>query len=282
MTDPTDRSRFRFYPCYLLQDNEIPFAVWFEDALGYYGVSTVVFDLYLLVDDIEVAAQALVRNGWSIVPYDASKINVGFDSKAHRRLLPPPDPDAADKARVAAQTWPLGPRPPPPPSNRPSPPTTTILLPATDWNYKLPEVTKDATAVASFIPPLPDLLDALIDSFLDCEPSMFFSHLSCQVGYLYGYVTELRQASFAENLKYEHRQFHLDWLSGMSVGTVPFAQHERKIRDALREGKNEIQPCSAPRTDRKLFNQAEQAEVHAAMQQNNLTRNSRDRSSGGF
>ena len=48
-----------------LQEEGIPSVVWFEDAIGHYGVPTVVFDLYLLVSDIDAAAEVLLRRGWT-------------------------------------------------------------------------------------------------------------------------------------------------------------------------------------------------------------------------
>ncbi|RDL35685.1 uncharacterized protein BP5553_06297 [Venustampulla echinocandica] len=263
----TDRSAPRLYPCYLLQDNKIPSVVWFEDALGHHGVSTVVFNLYLLVDDIEAAAQVLVRDGWSIVAFDSSQFDIGFSAKAHRRLLPPQTLNENDPTK--ASTHFTGPPPPPaPPTNRPASATTTILLPAEEWNYKLPPSTD---VVTSYYPPLPDLLDALIDSFLDCTPGMLFAHLACQVGYLYQYVSALKSPSFSDQLKYDHRQFHLDSLSGMSTGTVPFAKHQRAIREALREGNYTLQTCSASRDNTYLFNQAEQKRLHTAMRQRDFS-----------
>lgn len=53
----------RRLPCYILHSHNLPCVVWFEDAIGNYGVSTVVFDLYILVEDIEIAAQELLQNG---------------------------------------------------------------------------------------------------------------------------------------------------------------------------------------------------------------------------
>ena len=145
----------------MLQDKKIPSVVWFEDALGHHGVSTIVFDLYLLVDDIEEAAQVLVQNGWSIVAYDSSQFDIGFSAKAHRRLYPPKAPNEDDPPK-ARTNFTSPPPPPAPPSKRPARATTTILLPAEEWNYKLPT---SINVVTSLYPPLPDLLDALIDSF---------------------------------------------------------------------------------------------------------------------
>lgn len=55
----------RYKPCQVLFDNHIPHAVWFEDALVHYGVPTVVFDLYILVPDIDLAANLLAKAGWT-------------------------------------------------------------------------------------------------------------------------------------------------------------------------------------------------------------------------
>lgn len=58
----------------ILQKHNLPCVGWFEDAIGYYGVSTVVFDLYILVQDIKNAAQVLVQNGWNLVQQEKGKI----------------------------------------------------------------------------------------------------------------------------------------------------------------------------------------------------------------
>lgn len=57
-------------------------------------------------------------------------------------------------------------------------------------------------------------------------------------------------------LRYEHRQYHLDSLSGMSTGTWPFARHEFEIREKLRQGTWELRDCSAYRDNEDLFGQA--------------------------
>lgn len=50
--------------------------------------------------------------------------------------------------------------------------------------------------------------------------STLTTHLASQVCYLYEYVQPLKEWSFAEQLKYEHRQFHFDTIAGMQW--VPF------------------------------------------------------------
>ncbi|KAG4430211.1 hypothetical protein IFR05_014313 [Cadophora sp. M221] len=139
--------------------------------------------------------------------------------------------------------------PPPLPSNEPSGPQSTILLPAFEWYYAFPE-----TSPENFIPSLPALLDCLIDKLLDdplteCD---FFNHLAMLILYLYEYSPDVKRRSFAEELKYDHRQFHYDRSSGMSAG-LPFIRHQRKIRDALRNGTYQLCDCSADRNNEELF-----------------------------
>lgn len=148
--------------------------------------------------------------------------------------------------------------PPPPPSKGPPRPTTTILLPASEWNYTFP------LTIQNLFPPLPELLDALIDKLLDDPLTDGTWHqLALLIAYLYDYVPALREKSYAENLKYEHRQFHYDSLSGMSIG-LPFIRHERKIRDALREGSFQLCDCSADQEDESLFTAKAQARIIAS------------------
>ncbi|KAL5320348.1 hypothetical protein ACEPPN_011149 [Leptodophora sp. 'Broadleaf-Isolate-01'] len=232
----------RYQPCYILRDKRIPCVMWCEDAIAHYGVPTVVFSLYLLVPNINQAAEALVQSGWHLEDSAHTEIGNAPFRGAHHRLTP-----AVDAAQMRP-IWTPGMGPPPLPSKEPPGPTTTILLPASEWNYTFPESTRD------IIPSLPALLDGLIDKLLD-DPLTecgFFNHLAVLILYLYDYSPGVKQRSFAEELKYDHRQFHYDLSSGMSSG-LPFIRHERKIRDALRNGTYQLCDCSADRNDETLF-----------------------------
>src|SRR4051812_8728567 len=87
----------RFQPCYSLLEAGIPCVVWCEDAVGYYGVPTVVFDLYVLVSDIDEAAKVLIQEGWSLGDNTQTKIGNAPLNSAHRCLMPPIDPTAKSK-----------------------------------------------------------------------------------------------------------------------------------------------------------------------------------------
>lgn len=246
----------------------MPCVVWFEDALVYYGVGTVVFDLYILVPDVETASQVLVQDGWKLIPQEKGKIGNATLDLPQRRLTPPSQDNLeANLPKSNSCTSDLPPLPPPPDMSPPGP-TITVLLPAADWNFSLAEVGANNfnTMVNTFFPPLAGLLDALIDSLLDCpsDNGMLHIHLAVQISALYRWSPVLQEKAFAEQLMYGNRQYHLDVLSGMYHGTIPFISHQRNIREELRQRKHKLQECSASK-DKALFTRELQAKILASM-----------------
>ena len=237
----------RLNACHLLQRNGIPSVLWFEDAIAYYGVPTAVFDVYLLVDDIDQAAAVLTEGGWGVPPTRGSD-PYNFLNKPPllrcRRFVPP---DVVVGNATTSQ-------PSQPVFRNPHSPTVTVLLPATDWGFSSEHLLQRSQN--AFIPPLGALVDSLIGVLLDFpDGSSVQRRVSVQVSYLYGHVEQVKEKSFADQLRYEHRQFHFDCLAGMTMGTIPFFVHERAIRDSLRRGEHKLQNCSAVRTEenRMLF-----------------------------
>ncbi|KAF9888868.1 hypothetical protein FE257_008237 [Aspergillus nanangensis] len=233
-TQPTT-AETRYRLCQDFFDHQIPHAIWFEDALVHYGVPNVVFDLYILVEDIDRAANLLTQAGWTLdmkKPPRIGNAEVDLVDFPQRRLM---SPDGQ---------------------------TITVLLPAAGWKFHLTSETRliyaplenKSTHGVPF-PPLAGLLDALIESWLDCpsDDAMLLIVLACQISYLYAHVPGLKQRSFADQMKYEHRQFHFDVVAGMETGTLPFRRHQRVIRDALLQGEYELRECSASRDDKDLF-----------------------------
>jgi len=185
--------------------------LWFEGAIANYGAPTVVFDLYLLVRDIDSAAEVLFQHGWVSAPERPADY-FHFSSEE----------SAKPQHRLAV---------PAPPQESPGLASTRTFLLAADWNFPVHYL--DPSPSRKFIPPLPVLVDALIGSLLDAaEDTELYSHLQMQVGYFYGHVPELKVMGFADNLSYEHRQFHLDSLLGMFIMSLSFIAHERQIRVA--------------------------------------------------
>ncbi|KAK3935257.1 hypothetical protein QBC46DRAFT_397873 [Diplogelasinospora grovesii] len=61
---------------------------------------------------------------------------------------------------------------------KPSGPTTTILLPAADWNVAIGKL-RSSSSSGGIVPPLPVLVDALIESLLDApHDSWLQRHMS--------------------------------------------------------------------------------------------------------
>ncbi|KAJ5958463.1 uncharacterized protein N7479_005613 [Penicillium vulpinum] len=222
----------RYKPCQVLSEHQVPHVIWFEDTLHHYGVPTFMFNLYLLVSDLDEAAESLVKAGW-VIDSGPRKIGNAKVELPQKRLVSPNGQ------------------------------TITVLLPAEQWKFPLRgdshsddvPLTVDSSHGNLSFPTLPGFLDALIESWLDCpsDDAMLLLHLACQISYIYAHVAVAKQLSFAEQMKYEHRQFHFDVLAGMETGTVQFRKHQRAIRDALLQGQYELRECSAPRDDKDLF-----------------------------
>jgi hypothetical protein len=69
----------RLESIYILRQNHIKPCLWAEDALGFYQVPTVVFELYLLVPDEELQTASTILSsspGYRQVPPDAEEMQV--------------------------------------------------------------------------------------------------------------------------------------------------------------------------------------------------------------
>ncbi|KAB5530331.1 hypothetical protein GE09DRAFT_974142 [Coniochaeta sp. 2T2.1] len=258
----------RLNACHLLQQNGVPSAFWFEDAIAYYGVPTIVFDVFLLVSDIDEAAAVLTESGWGPPPTRISDRYhfLNQPPPLRCRRLVPPDAEAGDATAS---------RPSRPAFYNPHSPTVTMLLRAADWEFS-PEKHLQ-TSQDTFIPPLSALADSLIGVLLDLpDCSDVQRHVSVQLSYLYGHVKQVNEKSFADQLRYEHRQFHFDCLAGMTMGTIPFIVHERAIRDSLRRGEYELQDCSAAKTEEnRILFEGMGTQVHTAAETADATNASR-------
>ncbi|KAI0379563.1 hypothetical protein F5Y04DRAFT_259368 [Hypomontagnella monticulosa] len=237
----------RLAPCRTLLQHSVPSVVWFEDAIGRYGVPTVVFDLHLLVPDINLAHSILCREGWVPVEpeplsYLASTRSLGF-----RRLLAPPierPPSLTDEP-----IW-----PPPPPDAQPrSERVATVLFEAVEWGVTV-DILTNASDV-TFLPPLPIVIDALIDALLDAPlESGLRWQVATMMAYLYEHASELKDRKFANWLDPMHRQFHTDCVSGQMscLWAIPFIRYERRVRDATRRGEYEVWGREAVSTKEKV------------------------------
>lgn len=204
--------------------------MWFEDALGSYGVNTVVFDLHIVVSNIESAAAVLLQQGWA--PYQTRKNDCysflwNSDALPYRSLLPP------DWVGEEVAPWPPLPRSQQPPERQP----VTVLLSSAFW-----EVPSDLPLQGSLNPPLSTIADSLIARLLDSDDGgRLQRHLAMQVSGMYDYVDQVKQHSFADSLSHVHRQFHLDACGGENVTTIPGIKRQREKVDALLHGAQDPQ-----------------------------------------
>ncbi|ROW01375.1 hypothetical protein VMCG_05974 [Cytospora schulzeri] len=213
----------RLEPCRLLQQNKISCSLWYEDAIAHYGVPTVLFDLYIVVPDIDIAAKLLRRFGWSSAPPRDRDMFHFLNSSTNLKYsrLAPPGLDQATAPR-------------------------TILLCAHDWNLTAEQLRQ--STMNGFYPFLAVLLDGLIGGLLNSTEDDLQCHLSVQVSYVYAHVPQVKYKTFVEKLSPQHRQFHLDCLAGMAIGTLPFLVHERQVRAELLAGTHQLKRCSASQT----------------------------------
>lgn len=202
--------------------------------------------------------------GWNLVQQEKGKIGNAAVEYPQRCLTPPSqDSHKAELRTFKPSTFNLLPALP----NTSLPgPTATVLLSAADWNFSLASANNTNTSVDNVYPPLPSLLDALIDSVLDCpsDKHVLQTHLAAEIASLYSLAPVLMENAFAEKLVYEHRQYHLNVLFGMDHGTLQFISHQRNVREAIRQRTQKLQECSAP-VNKDLFTRDLQAELLALM-----------------
>ncbi|KAJ5360496.1 hypothetical protein N7517_009687 [Penicillium concentricum] len=79
----------RYKPCQVLSDHQIPYVIWFEDALRHYDVPTFKFNLFLLVSDLDRAAELLIKAGWVIDSQGPRKIGNAKVELPQKHLVAP-------------------------------------------------------------------------------------------------------------------------------------------------------------------------------------------------
>lgn len=228
--------------------------------MAYYGVPTVLFDICILVDDMKKAAEVLIAKGWTVPPPELKARDT--DIKEATTYLVEPELSRRKPKDENAQAFfnPLD--------------MVVALSSASDWDIALPDASSPTYSNCHrphdrwpFIPPLHELVDSLIQRWLDAprEYLDFRHHLRMFLGYLYRYVPILKSPEFAEYLKIENRQYHFDVIAGVSVLSEPYWEHQREVRNSIRKGEYQLRECSADKSDERFFTAAAEARLLASL-----------------
>jgi hypothetical protein len=89
-----------------------------------------------------------------------------------------------------------------------------VPLPAERWKYTLPSEplsTKIPDSNPFPFPPLPTLLDSIIDALLDAPATSFASHIGCHLAYIHDFINQVHAPWFVDKLHPAHREFHLHY-----------------------------------------------------------------------
>ena len=194
-------SRFEA-PATLLRHG-ISCAVWGEEALWHYGAPTVCFDLFLLVENPEAAAQCLESAG-----YSRALPNPRYQFIPELYVLPRFKKGPFDEVEDIRATY-------------------IAFLGAQQCRYSLPL----ASTLKDLVPPFPALVDSILDAWLDATTTDYAMHLTVHLGYLRDGYPKSRDPLVINELKPEHRDLYLRSLSHPGIG----AEREkwRRVRDSF-------------------------------------------------
>ncbi|KAK4151685.1 hypothetical protein C8A00DRAFT_16926 [Chaetomidium leptoderma] len=195
----------RFSACSILYRAGIPASVWLEDALAYHDVPTLVFDLFLLVPDVDAAARALVSAG-----YQRGELSLALSPIRQFDNLYIPLRTESQHATTDAESAPQSPE---------IDETRVILLPAKEWFHELPAAPED---MVDWFPTLPQLLTALIAKWLSLEEGDRDLRLRIAVflGYIYEYLDTVKVPRFEQQLPQQFRTFHSDQVQGINAADL--------------------------------------------------------------
>lgn len=163
----------RFEPIDILRRNNIKSCPWAEDALGFYQVPTVAFELYLLVPDRDLHAASVIlsfSSGYHKVPLPRGEIELAPFRKVFLKY----------SSRRFMGLW--------------SDVTGLQLLPAQEYAHFT--ISKETTVVfgSRVYPKLSSFIEALVEQNLKRTPNRgefdHSAHVGMHLSYLGGYAVE--------------------------------------------------------------------------------------------
>jgi len=192
-TTASPRIHPRFEPIDILRRNNIKSCLWAEDALGFYHVPTVVFELYLLVPDQDLQTASIIlslSSGYHKVPLPREEVELTpfrevFLKYSSQRFIGP---------------W--------------SDVTGLQLLPAQEYaHFTISEETTIAFGSRVY-PKLSSFIEALVDQYLERTTNRgevdHSAHVGMHLSYLGGHAVE--RYSALEDLSPKARRLWKDIL----------------------------------------------------------------------
>ncbi|KAJ5218729.1 uncharacterized protein N7498_000828 [Penicillium cinerascens] len=228
----------RFEPCDLLLQARIPCKIWGEDVLSFYGVPTVVFDLFILVSNPNEASQSLINQGYSLSTPNPRFAHIPELSHRVSRLVPSVLADKTTRTSSLSSSDGLGLV-----EADDTVLTGVVLLSASDWNYPLPD---SVTGLQELVPSLHEYFDCIVEKWMDLpkDSDDLRDHLAIHIGYHSLYLDEVWTEDFEKQVRKEHRQFLFDLLADGAAGRVDLLHSEcqvyhRDIKGRILEGNHE-------------------------------------------
>ena len=205
--------------CRLLHSEGLPCTIWGEDALAHHGIPTFVFDVFLLVNDVEKSKQTLLKHGFEPAPPNPRFKRIAALSSNAVRIAKPVaqlDSNGQNESELEAADRQTG----------------VILLLARDWHYEIPK--HSSTSISDSFPSLWDHLNSLISVYQSQSPTDYamICHIAVHIGYFYLYTDEIWQPDSEKHLLLENRQLHLDYLAGKR-NVVVAASHNPVLAEFL-------------------------------------------------
>jgi hypothetical protein len=210
-------SKERFHACNLLETAGVGFAVYLEDLLVLHGSDTVVFDLNLLVVDLDNASRVLQKTGYQEVEADSGLYFI------------PPDLKGIRLRRIMTGSF-------------------VTILSSQLWRYQ---------SELRPLPAIHDFLNSMMQMWPRIPVSEygtqleFALHVFCWIGYCYQLTDtnglRVKSVEYADCLQPEHRELHYDLIEEGDLkkratsGNAGHRYHVRRAQEIL-EGNFNPQP----------------------------------------
>ena len=223
----------RLEVCRALSRGNHASVIWLYDLLFHYGGPTVVWDVHVLVDDLQAAANCLKRAGYLKIEAAAQFADLPeFNEKAIRMKRATND-------------------------------TCATLMAASEWHYN------PRTYSSSHYPPLAEYLNSLIATWLNISTKDYVDRLEYGlfIGNLINGCYDLedgvrgavKSEEYAQHLDPEHRELHYDIVAASTESfttTRRHAYHMRKYRE-IKDGLYEARPYAPGKYRQTLSKVAE-------------------------